>query len=58
MGCTSKSLRCGIRTFAYLADMFQLLHSGRLVLDLVRRINQCFPDSVLTIMFETRLAIL
>ncbi|SDT85126.1 hypothetical protein SAMN05216406_10392 [Nitrosomonas ureae] len=35
------SLR-GTYVFAYLVDMSQLLRSGRLVLHLVRRINQCF----------------
>jgi hypothetical protein len=36
------SLR-GTHAFAYLIDMSQLLRSGRLVLHLVRRINQRFP---------------
>ncbi|WP_103966694.1 hypothetical protein [Nitrosomonas ureae] len=35
------SLR-GTHAFAYLVDMSQLLRSGRLVLHLVRRINQRF----------------
>ncbi len=33
----------GTRFLAYLADMSRLLHSVRLVLHLVRRINQRFP---------------